>query len=71
MTDIEEAIRKIVREEMDKRLGTDAGHFFAPQFPPKVASHKCHTCGIDFGNGPMAYVCQHPHCPTRISSRMG
>ncbi len=57
MSDIEDIVRRIVREEIDRRVPP-------PQPAPLVdICSKCAVCGIDFGLGPWSYACGHPKCP--------
>ena len=39
-----------------------------PVIPMPSFSTACRVCGIDFGAGPMGYVCNHINCPTRITA---
>lgn len=38
-----------------------------PTIAAPSLSTACKICGIDFGSGPMGYVCNHPKCPVKIT----
>lgn len=42
--------------------------FYPPQWPkvPTPQGVKCSKCGIDFGNGPIGYVCPNYPCPSGL-----
>lgn len=56
MSTLEEEIRRIVREEIQKVTMNP--------FPlPPVSSTRCPVCSIEWGNQPWGYVCQNSQCP--------
>jgi hypothetical protein len=60
MSDLEEMIRRIVREEIaaaDKARPPPL-HPFPLQAPP-----ACGVCGLPFSSGPWAYACTRRDCP--------
>lgn len=66
MSELEKAIRKIVREEIERvspqrdYRGFPAG----PLLPATGSPTACQVCGLDFvGNGIWAYSCPQLNCP--------
>ena len=62
---------KLLLEKDGEDDHNQARPFYPPQWPKVPTPYydksvKCSKCGIDFGNGPIGYVCPNYPCPTGL-----
>ncbi len=71
MSELEDSLRKIIREEIERVMPQRdyRGYPVTPLPALPSTSNRCLVCGIDFGYGPMGYACGNPMCPTAVRAQ--